>query len=55
MISDREKQEIAEVYLEKGLEQGRRDTIREFMAAGASSELIAAATGLSTEEIEALQ
>ncbi len=41
--------------LAKGIEQGRRDTIREFMAAGASSELIAAATGLSTEEIEALQ
>ena len=41
--------------LAKGLEQGRRDTIREFMAAGASSELIAAATGLSTEEIEALK
>ena len=59
MISDREKQEIAEVYLERGIEQGieqgRRDTIREFMAAGASKELIAAATGLSTEEIEALQ
>ena len=59
MISDREKQEIAEVYLERGIEQGieqgRRDTIREFMAAGASKELIAAATGLSIEEIEALQ
>ena len=59
MISDREKQEIAEVYLERGIEQGieqgRRDTIREFMAAGASKELIAAATGLSIEEIGALK
>lgn len=41
--------------IEQGIEQGRRDTIRKFMAAGASKELIAAATGLSTEEIEALQ
>ena len=36
------------------MELGRRATIREFMAAGASKELIAAATGLSIEEIEAL-
>ncbi len=41
--------------IEQGIEQGRRDTIRKFMAAGASKELIAAATGLSIEEIEALK
>ena len=55
MISDREKQEIAEVYLERGIEQGKLETIRKFAAAGASTELIASATGLSAEEIEAMR
>jgi len=58
MISDREKQEIAEVYLEQGIEQGIElgtiKTIKKFAAAGVSTELIVNATGLPAEEIEAL-
>lgn len=59
MLSDREKKDIADAYLQRGLEegiqQGIRQTAQRLLAAGASVELIQTATGLSAEEIEALK
>lgn len=59
MISDREKQEIAEVYLERGIEQGieqeKQDTAKRMLAMRTDVAIIAEATKLSVGEIEALQ
>ena len=59
MISDREKQEIAEVYLERGIEQGieqeKQDTAKRMLAMRTDVAIIVEATKLSVGEIEALQ
>lgn len=58
MISDREKQEIAEVYLERGIEQGieqgKKDIARRMLERGYEVRDIAELTGLSIEEISLL-
>ena len=62
MISEREKQEIAEVYLERGIEQGiqqgieqgKKDTAKRMLERGYEVRDIAELTGLSIEEISLL-
>ena len=59
MISEREKQEIAEVYLERGIEQGieqgKIDDAKRMLAHGYDVAEIMAITKLPESEIEALK
>ena len=58
MISEREKQEIAEVYLERGIEQGieqgKKDTAKRMLERGYEVSDIAELTGLTLDEIHAM-
>ena len=58
MISEREKQEIAEVYLERGIEQGieqgKKDTARRMLERGYEVRDIAEITGLTLDEIRSI-
>ena len=58
MISEREKQEIAEVYLERGIEQGielnKKDMAKRMLERGYDSSEVAELTGLPIEEISQL-
>ena len=62
MISEREKQEIAEVYLERGIEQGiqqgieqgKKDTAKRMLERGYEASEIAELTRLPIERISQL-
>ena len=62
MISEREKQEIAEVYLDRGIEQGiqqgieqgKKDTAKRMLERGYEVSDIADLTGLTLDEIQAM-
>lgn len=54
MISEREKQEIAEVYLERGIEQGKKETAKRMLERGYEVSDIADLTGLTLDEIQAM-
>jgi predicted transposase/invertase (TIGR01784 family) len=57
-LTDEDRQEIAEEFYAKGIEQGREEekieTARRFKNLGVPAETISTATGLSTEAIAAL-
>ncbi len=66
MISEREKQEITEVYLERGIqqgikrgieqgiEQGKKDTAKRMLERGFKVSDIAEITGLTLDEIRSI-
>lgn len=58
MISEREKQEIAEVYLERGIEQGielkQKDVAKRMLERGYEASEVAELTGLPIDEIAQL-
>ena len=53
-LTDEDRQEIAEEFYAKGIQQGIEQVARKLKADGVSLQTIAAATGLSPEAVDAL-
>ena len=53
-LTDEDRQEIAEEFYAKGIQQGIEQVARKLKADGVSTQTISAATGLSPEAIDAL-